>query len=297
MVHDILNVAHRRYPNMQFEITPVKVQGKDAIPQIIQAFDILNNHSGCDVIILARGGGSLEDLQAFNCERVAHAIFASEIPVISAIGHETDFTISDFVSDLRAPTPSAAAEIAVPVKSELIKNISYLRENLYQRINALVRQKRLDVDRATKSLRHPKNKIQDLLYRIDDYALRLAQSMKRNLKYKKERIENQSQRLTDHNPKSITYKLKVEIEKMSDNLQISMLNKLSENRHLLRGLTSSIEALNPRAILKRGYSITRSLPEYGVVREPDDVSIQQQVEVMVSKGNLICRVERISKDG
>ena len=121
VIHDILHIINRRFPNVSIQIVPVKVQGVDAVDQIVAAVELINVAKDVDVAILARGGGSLEDLQAFNAEPVARAIFASEIPIVSAIGHETDYTISDFVADLRAPTPSAAAELVVPAKSELEK--------------------------------------------------------------------------------------------------------------------------------------------------------------------------------
>ena len=119
VVHDMLNIMFRRYENIHIQIFPVRVQGKGAVEQIVDALELVNSQKGIDVAILARGGGSLEDFQAFNSEPVARAIFKSKIPVVAAIGHETDYTIADFVADLRAPTPSAAAELVVSVKNEL----------------------------------------------------------------------------------------------------------------------------------------------------------------------------------
>ena len=134
VVHDMLNIIDRRFPNMQIEVFPVKVQGTGAEDEITEALEMLNDRSGVDVAILARGGGSLEDLQAFNSEHVARAIFAARIPIIAAIGHETDYTIADFVADLRAPTPSAAAELAVPVKFELLQQVNNIFADLKYRI-------------------------------------------------------------------------------------------------------------------------------------------------------------------
>ncbi|MGD9314599.1 MAG: exodeoxyribonuclease VII large subunit, partial [Desulfobacterales bacterium] len=120
VVHDMLNIIDRRFPNVTIQIWPVKVQGDGAEDEIVAALDLLRQHPNVDAAILARGGGSLEDLQAFNSESVARAIFACDVPIIAAIGHETDYTIADFVADLRAPTPSAAAELVFPIKSELL---------------------------------------------------------------------------------------------------------------------------------------------------------------------------------
>ena len=297
VVYDIINVSQRRFSNIPIEIVPVKVQGMEAVDQIVHAIEMLNERDGTDVIIIARGGGSLEDLQPFNSERLAHAIFFSEVPVISAIGHETDFTICDFVSDLRAPTPSAAAELAVPVKSELMNSISYLRNSLSRVIMGLVTQKRLYLRQTTKRLPHPKNRIQDLIFRIDDYSLRLSKSINRIIRYRKVRLENNLTRLVDHNPGFLIYKLKVRLEKTTEIIPNKLLNMISENKYKLKELCSTLEAINPKAILKRGYSITRSLPDHSVVRHPEDVLLNQQVEVMIATGQLICKVERISKDG
>ena len=130
VVRDIIQVINRRFPNLVVEVAPVKVQGEGASEEIAEALQLLNERDDIDVVVVARGGGSLEDLQAFNSEIVARAIFSSKVPVVSAVGHETDFTIADFAADLRAPTPSAAAEIIVPVKYELVKRIGEMRSAL-----------------------------------------------------------------------------------------------------------------------------------------------------------------------
>ena len=135
VVHDIITVASRRFPNMPLQIVPVKVQGVGSEDEIASALELVNRRSDADVIILARGGGSLEDLQAFNSERVAMAIFTSRIPVVSAVGHETDVTIADFIADVRAPTPSAAAELVVPDKNELARRCIEIESKLHAIIN------------------------------------------------------------------------------------------------------------------------------------------------------------------
>ena len=142
VVHDMLNIIDRRFSNTQIEIFPVKVQGTGAEEEIVEALRMLNDRIGVDLGILARGGGSLEDLQAFNSERVARAIFASKIPIIAAIGHETDYTIADFVADLRAPTPSAAAELAVPIKYELLQKVKDISADLKYRVRHTIERSR-----------------------------------------------------------------------------------------------------------------------------------------------------------
>jgi len=159
VVHDILKIISRRFDNLFIEIVPVKVQGENAEKEIVQALELLNTLNDTDIIILARGGGSLEDLNAFNSENVARAVFSVKIPVVSAIGHETDFTISDFVADLRAPTPSAAAELVVPSKDELKRRhediFSKLKSNIWQHIE----KHRYVLAQVSKSLIDPINQI------------------------------------------------------------------------------------------------------------------------------------------
>ncbi len=165
-VRDIINVITRRYPYCEIIIYPSLVQGADAAPNIVEGIEYFNEHNLCDTLIVGRGGGSIEDLWAFNEEIVARAIYASKIPIISAVGHETDFTIADFVADLRAPTPSAAAEIAVPSQLELMSKISTMANRIKSaEINSL-KNKRLYIEKL--SLRTPKDRIDDYRQRIDN---------------------------------------------------------------------------------------------------------------------------------
>ncbi|MEJ2282480.1 MAG: exodeoxyribonuclease VII large subunit [Desulfobacterales bacterium] len=235
VVHDILQVVRRRFPNIAIQIYPVKVQGDGAVENIIDALELLNDRAECDVGILARGGGSLEDLQAFNSESVARAIFGSKIPIISAVGHETDYTIADFVADLRAPTPSAAAELVVPEKSTLEHRCHELTERL--------------------------NSVQA------------------------------------NTPQLLIRKMKTKLEQNYHNLLKSYLLLNTSKQIKMRELTAKLETLSPVAILSRGYSITRTIPEARVIKDTRAVALNQDVEVMVANGRLFCRVKGKSTDG
>lgn len=161
VIKDIMNVLFRRFPNAVLKLFPVKVQGEDAARQISYALDFINRHDAADVIIVARGGGSIEELWPFNEETVARSIYKSDIPVISAVGHETDFTISDFVADLRAPTPSAAAELVIPEKEILVKNILDLQLRLKKALSNRIKSERMYLEQLmmSPSLRQPLDKI------------------------------------------------------------------------------------------------------------------------------------------
>ncbi|MBS3733166.1 MAG: exodeoxyribonuclease VII large subunit, partial [Desulfobacterales bacterium] len=168
VVHDILRVMHRRFPNMPVVIIPAAVQGDEAVAQLTAAFRLADAHADADVVIVARGGGSLEDLAAFNFEGVARAIFASRVPVISAVGHETDFTIADFVADLRAPTPSAAAELAVPVKADVLYTLRAYTRRMHARISRQIQEQRRYLEKLGRRMVHPRRRLDDLRLRLDE---------------------------------------------------------------------------------------------------------------------------------
>ncbi len=291
VVHDILKIINRRFSNVYIEIIPVKVQGEGAENEIVSALKLLNARADSDIAIIARGGGSLEDFHAFNSEDVARSIFASEIPIISALGHETDFSIADFVADLRAPTPSAAAELVVPLKNDLLKRCAELSMTLTNRFSRYIEHLQILVKEISKRLVDPTKKIEDLMLRTDDIFARLVRSYKNSVLQWRERLEWRVDRLNANNPLIHIRKLDEELAQEYDNLLIYMKICLNEKHFLLRELTSRLHALSPNAILARGYSITRTIPDAVVVRDPQEVSIGQDLEVLVAKGSIICSVK------
>jgi len=204
-IRDILNVLSRRNPNMEILISPVLVQGKEAAPQIVAAIESLNKIGGFDAIILTRGGGSLEDLWSFNEEIVARSIYGSEIPIISAVGHEIDYTISDFVADLRAPTPSAAAELCSIQQEEVLEKISnlsrQLRYKIENKINSL--KDKLKGLAISYGLRRPKELTRQLTQRIDEITLRIKKRMEYRTMLVKERLKKLSGKLNALSPLAI----------------------------------------------------------------------------------------------
>jgi exodeoxyribonuclease VII large subunit len=297
VVHDILHIIDRRFANVDIQILPVKVQGEGAEAEIVAALDLLNEQVDFDAAILARGGGSLEDLQAFNSEMVARAIYASNVPLISAVGHETDYTIADFTADLRAPTPSAAAELLFPVKSELLQMIKNHSADLHYRIINTVERRRHALVEVAKRLTDPRRKSQDWRLRLDDLTTRLSRHVSRFVERKNERLQWRQERLLANSPLSRTENTKVIIEQNINKL-IELNNKnINIKLARLRELSARLDTLNPIAILKRGYSITRTVPDAKIVSDPEAVAIHQDLEIIVSKGTLICRVKEKIKNG
>jgi exodeoxyribonuclease VII large subunit len=292
VVHDILQIIDRRFSNLHLEIVPVKVQGYGAENEIVSAIEMINTRCDSDVAILARGGGSLEDFHAFNSEDVARAVFASKIPIISAVGHETDFSITDFVADFRAPTPSAAAELAVPYKKELSRKIKDISEVLTTRFLAYFGHLQTVLKGMTKRLVHPSRIIVDLRLKNDDMLDRLNRAFKNSLLKHHERFLWRTERLFSNNP-SIQIKIlkdKLDIKKANINIYIKLI--LNNKRSILRELEAKLYTLSPKAILDRGYSITRTIPDATVIRDPQEVSIGQDLEVTVARGSFICSVKR-----
>ena len=297
VVHDILQIINRRFPNVFIQIIPVKVQGEGAIEQIVSAVEWLNDANDADVAILARGGGSLEDLQAFNSEPVARAIFGSDIPIISAIGHETDYTISDFVADLRAPTPSAAAELVVPQKSELEQRCKELHRLLEIKIINYFRYIKQKVEEKSYRLVDPRHKLEDLYLKLDDLTARLNRVLFHRIKQERKRLRFWDDRLGANIPAHLFKNIKIQLEQSCNNLLKEYYIYINKKQIKLRELTAKMQALSPMAILTRGYSITRTIPGKNVIKDPKTVSLNQDLEVMVAFGRLYCRVKGKSTDG
>ena len=297
VVHDILNIMNRRFPNLIIQVVAVKVQGEGAENEIVAAVDTLNQMADLDLAILARGGGSLEDMHAFNSESVARAIFGSQIPIISAIGHETDYTIADFAADLRAPTPSAAAELVVPVKTELIRKLKEISEDLRYRMANIVDRRRINLDDLTQRLVDPQKQITDWRLRIDDYTARLMRHIQFQQERHKERLVWLNDKLRAHSPTHQAQNLKIIVEQNKYKLLKTYSKIIDFKVAKLNELSARLDALSPVAILKRGYSITRTLPDLKLVLDPRSVFIDQQLEVLLAKGRLTCRVEGKSEHG
>jgi exodeoxyribonuclease VII large subunit len=292
VIRDIIKVMNRRFPNVAVEIAPVKVQGEGAAEEIAEALALLNERNDADIIVVARGGGSLEDLQAFNSEAVARAIFSSHIPVVSAIGHETDFTIADFTADIRAPTPSAAAEMIVPVKDELLRRIEDIKGALQRAIFQRVRLLREQSVQLSWRLVHPGKQVADYRLRLDDVWSRIVRGFSRHLADKRDHLSVVEKRLGRCSPRIMARDLDMIHNHRRQRLISAMQFCLESRKNRFCTAAAKLNALSPLAILERGYSVTRALPGYALVKDVQQVTVGQHVEVTVSKGAMICSIER-----
>ena len=297
VIHDILKIINQRFANVAIEIIPVKVQGDGAVDDIVAGLHLLNTRGVADVAILARGGGSIEDLQAFNSEAVARAIFNSEVPIVSAIGHETDYTIADFVADLRAPTPSAAAEIVVPQKAEIKRQCAHLGALLKSNISKYISTLKLELKVVSEQLTDPRKTIQDLQLRVDELGSRLNRLIFSELKSKQQHYSWSMDRFYANHPGALLQKFRKTLENSLYNLIRSYTIYKNQKQSQLRELSAKLQTLSPNAILQRGYSITRTRPDARVVRDSKIVALNQEVEVLLAKGRLFCRVKGKLTDG
>jgi exodeoxyribonuclease VII large subunit len=297
VVHDILNIINRRFPNVHIQVIPIKVQGHGSAEEIVAALELLNSRNEADVAILARGGGSLEDLQAFNTEKIARAIFASKIPIISAVGHETDYTISDFAADLRAPTPSAAAELVVPDKSELQRRCNEIRMRLLKNFFNYFNSLGIKLHDVAQRLIDPRRKFEDYRLRLDDLLARLSRVILLRIHRERKHLALWEDRLAANTPRILLKKSRIQLEQTSNNLLKSLIICKHSRQIKIRELTAKLEALNPLAILARGYSVTRTIPDAIIVKDSHLVALDQDLEVMLAKGRLLCRVQGKTNDG
>ena len=297
VVHDVLTVLDRRFSNLHVEIVPVSVQGPRSETEIVNAIALVNRRSDSDVIILARGGGSLEDLQSFNSEAVAMAIFNSKIPIISAVGHETDVTIADFIADLRAPTPSVAAELAVPEKQMLLRRKSDLDKTLHRSLAKQIDKLNSNIKQLVIRLKNPKKKIQEIWLRLDDLGGRLGRSLKLRIRHSSDHLHWLVRRLEFGSPRMQLQKYEKQLELIANKFLLSFNKNVKNKSTALRELTIRLNASNPLAILDRGYSVTRTLVDKRVVTHPDQTSLHDHVEVLLAGGTLLCDIQGKSTHG
>lgn len=290
-IRDIIHVIQRRYPNAAIELLPVKVQGEGAAEQIAHAIHIANRRHKADVLIVARGGGSIEDLAPFNSEVVARAIFGSELPVVTGIGHEIDYTIADFVADLRAPTPSAAAELVFPVKNELKLRCLELRQRCIDSFDQRIARHRDKLSQMRRSLIHPIKRIQDRRLRTDDLLDRLKRAANTGFRRQKDQLRLLYSSILRYNPISYIQLNKSNVKHLESNLLKLMNNNVFNNKNRLSACYATLMALSPQAVLERGYSITRTVPEGNLVTSSKDVYSGQMLEIQVSQGKLRARTE------
>ena len=267
-IRDMLRVIGRRFGELHIVIAPCRVQGEGAAEEIAQGLRDLNALGGVDVIIVGRGGGSLEDLWAFNEEIVARAIAGSKVPVVSAIGHEVDFTIADFVADLRAPTPSAAAELVVREKQAVVDSLGQLRARLE---------------------RFAARPLRDLERRVDELTARLRREIRSELGRANHRVVLVTRALRASDPVARVANDRHRLENLQSRLITSLTRRCDHARYGLRTAVGRLDSLSPLAVLGRGYSLTRT-PTGEVVHSPAQVQVGDGIRVLLHRGSLDARV-------
>ncbi|EKP5053536.1 exodeoxyribonuclease VII large subunit [Salmonella enterica] len=295
-LHDILHVLKRRDPSLPVIIYPTAVQGDDAPGQIVRAIALANIRKECDVLIVGRGGGSLEDLWSFNDERVARAIFASRIPVVSAVGHETDVTIADFVADLRAPTPSAAAEIVSRNQLELLRQMQTARQRLEMAMDYYLanRQRRFTQLYHRLQQQHPQLRLARQQTSLERLQKRMSFALENQLKQAGQQQLRLSQRLNQQNPQPRIHRGQTRIQQLEYRLAESVRTRLSATRERFGNAVTHLEAVSPLATLARGYSVTTT-SSGEVLKQTKQIKAGDSLTTRVSDGIVESEVKSVKR--
>ena len=318
-VHDILSVLKRRFPAVNVVLYPVAVQGDGSAAQIKNAIALADKRQECDVLIIGRGGGSLEDLWSFNDEKLARAIFDCQIPIISAVGHEVDFTIADFVADVRAPTPSVAAELAVPDSSELLIKIQAFGRRLTTLIRQQLQGELRHIQHLFRRLPQPKTQLNQQVQLITRLKQQLHRSFLRAVENKQQKLDLLTVRLKHPQAKIDTQKQKVaglktrlqqtikqklqrvkyqqaRLQQLQKQIQVSMQQILTTKKTKLSQQIRTLAAVSPLSTLERGYSITTAAETGEVLQNVETVELGDSINVRLQHGQLNCEVKEINDD-
>lgn len=295
VVHDMLSVLQRRFPILPVVIYPVPVQGENAATAIVQALFEANRRRDCDTLIVARGGGSMEDLWAFNEEVVARAIAASDIPIISGVGHDIDFTIADFVADARAPTPSVAAEMASPDRQELLSILDRQDQRLRQYIHYTMDklQQRLLWLQGRLEQQHPRNRLQQQNQRVDELERILQQTIILRIKSLVAQVQALSNRLHRRSPAVPLAKARATYCQLHERLLAAFQGQINNRTHRLATLTQTLQTLSPLATLSRGYAIVTRQQDGAIVRTGDEVGAGDKVKIRLEKARLSAEITEV----
>ncbi len=293
-IRDVLSVLRRRFPAIPVLVYPVPVQGKDAAIQIADTIRLASDRGDCDVLILTRGGGSLEDLWSFNEEVVARAVHACRIPLVSAVGHEIDFTIADFVADQRAPTPSAAAELVSPDQQEWLARINTLAgrlENRWQQALTLGRQQASWLQKRLQQL-HPGQQLRQQGQRLDQLEQRSRFIVSKYISDLKAELNEASGRLKRLSPLHGIAQQRLRQAALGQRLGSTAQRLLADKQRRLALCSRALDTISPLATLERGYAIVSRLPERHILHQANQVKPGDQVEARLSEGILVCTVEQ-----
>jgi exodeoxyribonuclease VII large subunit len=298
---DILSTIKRRAPSLQVTLSPAIVQGDTAAVSLIKALDRImkynknNPENSIDIVIISRGGGSIEDLWCFNNEDLARYIASFPIPTISGVGHEIDFTICDFVSDMRAPTPTATAEIVTEFNFKILDKLFEIQNDLHRSIKISLKNKLQKIQILKGSIKNPLLVLREQNQKIDNYELKLQQNMKLNYSTNKQRMDLAISKFKDKNPLTLIQEYFLNMVNIKKLLKRGIQSSFSKNISTLREYDKNLEILNPLSILERGYSIIQN--RSGVsVKSISDVKVEEILIARLNKGFLDVEVKKKKND-
>ena len=287
-VRDMIIAFRRRFPLTELTILPSLVQGQDAAKNILRQLQRADGSGHFDAIILGRGGGSLEDLWSFNDETLARAIFAAQTPIVSAVGHETDFTIADFVADVRAATPTAAAELLSPDRNQLIRQIEQQEKQLVRRMSRILEQSQQQLDFMTKRIRHPKERIEQQQNQLEQLKRRLQQSMQRKILEQQTQTTNLAHRLERNSPARRIDQDRQKLKDIDARLARALSNTLTNKQTAFARIVDKLNLVSPLNTLARGYAIASK--DKQVIRSVKEVKNGDAISVRVQDGVISCDV-------
>ena len=291
-IRDVLIALQRRFPGVRVVIYPTSVQGAEAASEIVRALQLADRRQECDVVILTRGGGSLEDLWPFNEEIVARAIAKLSLPTISGVGHETDFTIADFVADLRAPTPSQAAELAVPDQAAIMARLKQLARQLATRARHALAEATTELSHLNHRLNrtHPRVAIQTRQQRIDDYEYRNRRAILRHISETRGRLAALNDRLRRAHPARQLATQSATVVQLKRDLSTAITRRLEKTRNRVELSARALQTLSPLATLERGYAIVSVADGGPVLTQSTDAPSGTEIDIKLSDGDLRARV-------
>jgi len=295
-IHDVLSTLKRRFASLDVVIYPVSVQGKLAATDIVKMIELANKRNECDVLLLTRGGGSLEDLWSFNEEIVAHAIYNSRIPIISAVGHDIDFTISDFVADVRAATPTAAAELVSPDVTHWVQQINALHKRIHQLTLNTIQNNYSSLKQLSRRLIHPSHYIGQTSQSIDEYMYRLQRSITAKITTSKLKIDNLNSLCKAQNP---IYKINAKQEFTKQLLQRLTMKQQQKINHLKQRFiknASTLDAVSPLATLKRGYAYVTSTKTHHLINDIKNIKKGDEINTSLANGTFSSTVTKIEQE-
>lgn len=292
-IHDILTVLKRRCPAIPITLYPTAVQGQPATADIVQAIARAQQHGLADVLIIGRGGGSLEDLWCFNEEAVARAIAACPIPTVSAVGHEVDVTIADFVADLRAPTPSAAAEKISPDQQDWLRRLAEQQGRLGQSARRLLQRLHNQLGHLSARLRDPRRELLEKAQRMDELELRLNKAIRDRLDQQKQKTDYLIQRMSAQSPRRTLKTVKEQTQQLEERLTLAPRHQLRQKDERLQHIAQTLHVVSPLATLGRGYAIVKDDNDR-IVRKAGDLETGSQITARLGHGSVSARVTEIN---